>query len=199
MPMIRAATSRKRKILLILFAGLFGLALLATSQVVCISAYLFDGIAVPMCPDGDVSQTINIESYALRRGASGSVSVQAIAHYTTAASDSARAAPVVRSVHAKVFFVKPGGEELALVPAEGWKSEGDREQASITLPEVPDGEYTLRAKVSTPIGDTAQDVALPVFAPAKIHVITDRPLYEPGNTVQFRAVALRAKDLAPLD
>src|SRR5262245_3434828 len=175
MPMIRAATSRKRKILLILFAGLFGLALLATSQVVCISAYLFDGIAVPMCPDGDVSQTVNIESYNLRRQAEGYASVQAIAHYTTAASDSARAAPVIRGVTARLFFVKPGGEELELKPREGWKSDSDREQASVALPEVPDGEYTLRAKVSTPIGDTTQDVALPVFAPAKIHVITDRP------------------------
>jgi hypothetical protein len=30
-------------------------------------------------------------------------------------------------------------------------------------------------------------------------VITDRPLYEPGNVVKFRAVVLRARDLAPLD
>ncbi|MFP2913429.1 MG2 domain-containing protein, partial [Pyxidicoccus sp. 3LFB2] len=30
-------------------------------------------------------------------------------------------------------------------------------------------------------------------------MLTDRPLYEPGNEVRFRAVALRAKDLAPLD
>ena len=30
-------------------------------------------------------------------------------------------------------------------------------------------------------------------------MITDRPLYEPGNVVKFRAVVLRARDLAPLD
>ncbi len=40
---------------------------------------------------------------------------------------------------------------------------------------------------------------LAVYAPARIHVITDRPLYQPGNTVRLRAVALRARDLAPLD
>ena len=38
-----------------------------------------------------------------------------------------------------------------------------------------------------------------LYAPARIHVITDRPLYQPGNTVRFRAVALRARDLTPLD
>ncbi|WP_307734619.1 MG2 domain-containing protein [Pyxidicoccus parkwayensis] len=32
-----------------------------------------------------------------------------------------------------------------------------------------------------------------------MHVLTDRPLYEPGNEVRFRAVALSAKDLSPLD
>ena len=40
---------------------------------------------------------------------------------------------------------------------------------------------------------------IPLYTPARIHVITDRPLYEPGNTVRFRAVVLRARDLAPLD
>ncbi len=43
------------------------------------------------------------------------------------------------------------------------------------------------------------EAALPLYAPARVHVLTDRPLYEPGHRVQFRAVALRAKDLSPLD
>lgn len=192
---MRAPMSRKRRILLILFGALAGLALLVTSQLVCISAYLAHGIAVETCPDGDVVQTVSVESYNLRRRVEGWVTVRAFGNYTTAAADGARAAEVVRGVDQELYFVKPGGEELALKPREGWKDGS----ASVALPEVPDGEYILRAKVSTPIGDTVQDVPLPVFAPAKVHVITDRPLYEPGNVVQFRAVALRAKDLAPLD
>lgn len=187
--------TRKRRILLILFGALAGLALLVTSQLVCISAYLAHGIAVETCPDGDVVQTVSVESYNLRRRVEGWVNVRAFANYTTAAADGAREAEVVRGVDRELYFVKAGGEEVLLTPREGWKDGS----AAIALPDVPDGEYILRAKVDTPIGKTVQDVALPVLAPAKIHVITDRPLYEPGNVVQFRAVALRAKDLAPLD
>ena len=40
---------------------------------------------------------------------------------------------------------------------------------------------------------------MPLYAPARIHVLTDRPLYEPGNTVKMRALVLRARDLVPLD
>jgi len=35
-------------------------------------------------------------------------------------------------------------------------------------------------------GGSVIDAPLPLFAPARIHVLTDRPLYELGNTVQFR-------------
>ncbi len=49
------------------------------------------------------------------------------------------------------------------------------------------------------IGESTLDLPLPLYAPARVHVLTDRPLYEPGNTVKFRAVALKGSDLTPLD
>ena len=45
----------------------------------------------------------------------------------------------------------------------------------------------------------ALDLPLPLYTPARIHILTDRPLYEAGNTVKFRAIALRANDLSPLE
>src|SRR2546425_556294 len=63
----------------------------------------------------------------------------------------------------------------------------------------PDGDYRLRARVRSPLGEEKLDVPLAVYAPARIHVITDRPLYQPGSTVQFRAVVLRATDFGPVD
>jgi hypothetical protein len=197
--MSSAGRSRKRKIILYLILGILGLALLAISQAVCISAYLFDGILTPVCPDGDVVQTVSVEAHGLRRGADGNVNVSAIGHYTSSSSDHARATRVSRGVDAKVFFVEPSGKSTELLPREGWTDSDGMQNGAIQIPEVPDGEYTLRAEVDTPIGKTTQDLSLPVYAPAKVHVITDRPLYEPGNVVQFRAVLLRAKDLAPLD
>lgn len=197
--MATAGRSRKRRIILFLIAGIVGLALLAISQTLCISAYLFDGILVPVCPDGDVVQRVSIDAWGLRRGAEGSVNITANAHYTLASADHSRETRVIRGVDAEVFFVEPSGKSTKLEPREGWVDNSGIQSGGFTLPEVPDGDYVLRAEVDTPVGKTTQDAALPVYAPAKIHVITDRPLYEPGNQVQFRAVLLRAKDLAPLD
>ena len=47
-----------------------------------------------------------------------------------------------------------------------------------------EGDYLLRAKVKTALEEQTIDVPLPLYAPAKIHVLTDRPLYEPGNDQQ---------------
>src|SRR2546426_972365 len=63
----------------------------------------------------------------------------------------------------------------------------------------PDGDYQLRARYRTHLGPGEVSLPLALYTPARVHVITDRPLYEPGNTVRFRAVVLRARDLAPLD
>ena len=57
----------------------------------------------------------------------------------------------------------------------------------------------MRVKAKTRGGDVVVDAALPVFAPARVHLISDRPLYEPGHTVKFRAALLRARDLVPLE
>ena len=72
-------------------------------------------------------------------------------------------------------------------------------RARVTLPALPDGDYKLRARVTTPLGTGTVEAPLGLYAPARVHVLTDRPLYEPGHQVRFRAVVLRAKDLAPID
>jgi hypothetical protein len=53
--------------------------------------------------------------------------------------------------------------------------------------------------VTSRLGESTVDAPLPLYAPARIHVLTDRPLYKAGDSVQFRAVVLRASDLTPLD
>jgi hypothetical protein len=53
--------------------------------------------------------------------------------------------------------------------------------------------------VTSRLGESSVEVPLALYAPARVHVLTDRPLYEPGNTVRFRAVVLRARDRVPLD
>lgn len=86
------------------------------------------------------------------------------------------------------------------IPVQGkWQRQGKSREASIKLPHVSDGDYLLRSVVSSKLGKSEVDMKLALYAPARIHVLTDRPLYEPGNLVQFRALALRARGLTPID
>lgn len=173
---------------------LFGI---AVPNDVCREALKRWGIALPHCPDGTPRQTVEVEVNGLRRGAKGSVEVRALAHYTSKDNpELVRDAPI-----------KVGDLELSLsglidaankpTPlAVDWKT---TTSGSLELPEVPDGDYKLHVKYTTKLGTGELDVPLPLYTPARIHVITDRPLYEPGNVVKFRAIVLRARDLAPID
>lgn len=193
------AVARWKKILLCIAGGILLVMLLIGSQLVCLSAWIQYGVLVPECPDGEMRLGVTLNASALRRGQYGTVEIGAIAHYTTGRADASRSAPVGRLEPS--LFLLDGEREVPLEPEKGWK-DGYRERRTgrVKLPaDLPDGEYKLRAEVDTPLGKGQLEVPLAVFAPAVVHVITDRPLYEPGNTIQFRAVVLRARDLSPLD
>ncbi|WP_370645281.1 MG2 domain-containing protein [Corallococcus sp. EGB] len=166
----------------------------------CLSAWVFQGVETPECPDGEFRQTVSVSANGLARGASSRVNVWALAH---GVDDKGRAfqAPVIRG-SAALFLVDAAGKETPLpLDADGHWERGETGAlaAPVSLPQVPDGDYQLRARVTTPLGAGAVEAPLPLYAPARVRVLTDRPLYEPGHRVRFRAVALRAKDLSPLD
>lgn len=164
----------------------------------CHEAWLAYGLSLPACPVGELRQTAEIEVSGLRRGAEGRVHVTARAHYTTRHADDAEVAPVPSFRALALALVDAKGAATSIAVTR-WEAAGDGRRAAITLPEVPDGDYRLRATYATRLGEGELDVPIPLYTPARIHVITDRPLYEPGHVVRFRAVALRARDLAPLD
>lgn len=177
--------------------GLAAITFLIASSRTCLRTGFAYGLWVKECPDGDVRQTIQVDSYGLARGAYQSVTVGVTAHYTTGDVDRRQTAPLSRFTPT-VALVSAAGETL-LAPKDGWKSQGDLMTAEVMLPKVNDGEYTLRARAQSALGDAQVDVPLPLYTPARIHVLTDRPLYEPGNTVRFRALVLKGSDLTPLD
>ncbi len=147
--------------------------------------------------EGQLRQTARMSVDGLRRGGPGTVTLAALANYTTRAADVAETTPVPRFVSVTLSLVGKAG--ATPLPVSKWVTEDGRRTGTITLPEVADGDYLLRADYETSLGRGQLDVPLPLYTPARVHVITDRPLYEPGNTVRFRAVVLRARDLAPLD
>ncbi|XXF78927.1 MG2 domain-containing protein [Myxococcaceae bacterium GXIMD 01537] len=168
----------------------------------CLSAWLFQGVKVPVCPDGRMRQTAHLSAESLRRGTPGEVRVWAEALGVQKGDRWPQMKAPVRRVEAALAVVDSAGQETPLAPAKGWeKVDGEPGvlRGAVTLPALPDGDYTLRARLTTPLGTDTAEAALPLYAPARVHVLTDRPLYEPGHRVQFRAVALRTNDLAPLD
>jgi hypothetical protein len=170
---------------------------LATWRGRCERAWFAYGIAVPSCPDGELRQTAEFTASDLRRGMPGRANLRAFAHYTIGGADDRRTAlPRVDSIALSLT-----GPKLAAQPLQvaSWERYRDTAIGELTLPEVPDGDYQLHASYATPLGSGEVTAPLALYTPARIHVITDRPLYQPGNTVRFRAVALRARDLVPLD
>jgi hypothetical protein len=180
----------------VLVVGLVGW---ATSDV-CVSAWVFQGVKVPRCPDGRFRQTPGLRVDGLAREATGTVFVSAEAHGVTSRAWEQLSAPV-RRLDASLFLVDAAGKESPLQPEKRWEQQDYDFSlfAPVKLPALPDGDYKLRARVTTPLGTDTVDAPLALYAPARVQVLTDRPLYEPGHPVRFRAVVLRAKDLAPID
>ncbi|AKQ69268.1 alpha-2-macroglobulin domain protein [Myxococcus hansupus] len=185
-----------------LAALLVGGAVAFSSWDVCFSAWAFKGVNVPACPDGQFRQVVELNAHGLVRGGQGHVSLLTVVMAPHPKTGVLMHGGVSRGT-ASVFLVDAEGKEtpLALAEGEAWQRSVDthRLSAKVLLPEVPDGDYQLRARVTTPVGTDTVDAALPLYSPARAHVLTDRPLYEPGHEVLFRAVALRSKDLSPLD
>ncbi|MCY1074131.1 MG2 domain-containing protein [Archangium lansingense] len=176
-----------------------GLVWWATSDV-CVSAWVFQGVKVNRCPDGNFRQTVGLRVDGLAREVTGAVQVSALAHGVTENAGERLSAPV-RRLEASLFLVDSEGKESPLALETPLEQE-DYDfilRARVKLPALPDGDYKLRARVTTPLGTGTEEVPLALYAPARVHVLTDRPLYEPGHQVRFRALVLRAKDLSPID
>ncbi len=161
----------------------------------CESMYLRYGLTTMSCPSGTIRQTARLQVQGARRGGEATVQLFAKAHYTIAGADQVQTLDITEIQSVALSLIDSNNKVTPLTPTKPWKTG----TASIKLPEVPDGDYKLRAKYTTRLGTGELDLAVPLYTPARIHVITDRPLYEPGNVVRFRAVVLRARDLAPLD
>lgn len=191
--------SRRRLIAGGICAVFAAVTLAVLSSQVCLSAWLFQGVRVAQCPDGRFRQTVGLEVGGLARERSGYVRVWAQAHGVSKKYSAPLLAAVAPS-KAELVLLDATGKETPLQPEEGWKRQDSGDLAgTVKLPALPDGDYRLRARVTTRLSADTVEAALPLYAPARVHVLTDRPLYEPGHRVQFRAVALCAKGLGPLD
>lgn len=198
--------SKLKKWLLLWFAGC-ALLVLGCVGVLgpCWSSLLLDGLWVARCPAGSARQEALLRVDGVGPQDWGTVDVLVRGLYRPKGQDGHRSGPVY-GASVRLFVVDPDGKESAVEPRGGWSgaTEWDgsgelrRYRATVKLPEGPDGDWTLRAEVATPLSDSVVSARLPVYAPALAHVVTDSPLYKPGQVMHFRAVLLHEADLTPL-
>ncbi len=65
------------------------------------------------------------------------------------------------------------------------------------VPHAPPGQYALQVKTKSAFGEETLKRDVKVTALPKVLLTTDKPLYQPGQTIRLRALALRAFDLVP--
>ena len=152
------------------------------------------------CPTGKVLPTLNINAYQLsRKNEGGRVELTLDGLYVTSAYGSPLRTRV-RRFNPSLQLVFPDGSTRPVEPKEGWSTGAyyDR-SAYINLPDVPDGDYKLRATVRSPLGEVTAEAPVRLYAPAQIHLLTDSPIYKRGQQIRFRSVLMRRSDLGPIE
>lgn len=70
--------------------------------------------------------------------------------------------------------------------------------ASFKLPAIAAGQYTLLVATKSTLGEEKLERDVRIKADPKILLVTDKPLYQPGQLMHIRALALQAFDLKPV-
>lgn len=95
-----------------------------------------------------------------------------------------------------VELVAPGGDARPL--AEFQTDASGVGQPAFAVPDVPDGSYRLRVTAQTPTKAEVIDRQVTVKRSWQVMLSTDKPLYQPGQTIHLRALSLRRPNLVPV-
>lgn len=67
----------------------------------------------------------------------------------------------------------------------------------INIPSVPEGKYTLIVDSQSDIGKDHIENQVQIIKPYKVYVTTDKPIYQPGQTLHMRAMVFNKTSLKP--
>jgi hypothetical protein len=81
----------------------------------------------------------------------------------------------------------------------GRTPEGGIIASKLSIPDLPPGDYTLEVVTSTEWGSDKIERAVKIVAGAKILLVTDKPIYQPGQLMHLRALVLRPFDMKPIE
>jgi hypothetical protein len=72
-------------------------------------------------------------------------------------------------------------------------------EAKFKMPAVPPGQYKMVVATKSSLGEEKLERDVKVKSEGKILLVTDKPLYQPGQLMHIRALALRPIDLTPVN
>jgi hypothetical protein len=136
------------------------------------------------------------------------------AHETTLSSGQEFVAGSTASLRCTVQGVKSmtesiplGGADVAIRLREkgkvhelySGKTEADGVAAiQFKVPSLPAGQYKMEVATKSAFGEEKLERDIRVKNEGKVLLVTDKPLYQPGQLIHIRALALRPFDLAPM-
>jgi hypothetical protein len=71
--------------------------------------------------------------------------------------------------------------------------------ANFAVPSLTPGQYTMQIVSKSPLGEEKLERLVRIKADGKILLVSDRPIYQPGQLIHLRALALRSFDMKPLE
>jgi hypothetical protein len=71
-------------------------------------------------------------------------------------------------------------------------------EARFKVPALPAGQYKMEVATKSALGEEKLERDVRVKSEGKVLLVTDKPLYQPGQLIHIRALALRPFDLAPV-
>lgn len=163
----------------------------------CWLAWLRWGFLPDTCSAGDPRLVVDVNTYGLERDREGSIYVYARASYVERGQSYPFESVLYR--YSAEAELEANGKTYPLDC--DWDGSAGSRYCSTKLPkDIPDGDHVLWVSIDSSMPEDAKvKVDLPLYRPALLHVLTDRPLYEPGDDILFRSIALSRADLSPID
>jgi 5-hydroxyisourate hydrolase-like protein (transthyretin family) len=90
-----------------------------------------------------------------------------------------------------------GKKEFTLY--EGKTGADGKADVQFKVPVVPSGSYKMEVATKSNLGEEKLERDVKVKAEPKILLVSDKPLYQPGQVMHLRALALNAFDLKPVE
>lgn len=96
----------------------------------------------------------------------------------------------------EVSFVTKDGKSVEVF--EGKAGKDGVAAAQFKVPALPPGSYKMKVTTKSALGEEKLERDVTVKHTPRVLLVTDKPLYQPGQVIHLRALALGAFDLAPI-